>query len=82
MLTPGQILDPINDLVERFSSVMLIASSSLGLQIVLLDILSWWVLSAALIASLAVALLLIWSPTLREKRYITVLPWYSVHRLS
>ena len=41
MLTPGQILDPINDLVERFSSVMLVAASSLGLQIVLLEILSW-----------------------------------------
>lgn len=74
MLTPGQILDPINDLVERFSSVMLIAASSLGLQIVLLDILSWWVLSAALIASLVVALLLIWSPQLRENRFIAFIP--------
>ena len=25
VLTPGQVLDPINDLVERFSSVMLVA---------------------------------------------------------
>ena len=74
MLTPGQILDPVNDLVERFSSVMLVASSSLGLQIVLLDILSWWVLSAALIATLLVALLLIWMPELRENRFIAVIP--------
>ena len=78
MLTPGQILDPVNDLVERFSSVMLIASSSLGLQIVLLDILSWWVLSAALIASLVVAVLLLWSPELRKNKFITAIPRVAV----
>ncbi len=74
MLTPGQILDPINDLVERFSSVMLVAASSLGLQIVLLEILSWWVLTVALIASLVVALLVMWSPELRNNRVIAVIP--------
>jgi hypothetical protein len=40
--TVGQILDPINDLVEQFSSVMLIAASSLGLQKILLDMTAWW----------------------------------------
>jgi hypothetical protein len=74
MLTPGQILDPVNDLVERFSSVMLVASSSLGLQIVLLDILSWWVLSAALIVSLVVAILLLWSPALQANKFVTAIP--------
>ena len=39
--SPGEILDPINDLVERFSWVMLIATSSLGIQKILLDISSW-----------------------------------------
>ncbi len=74
MLTPGQILDPINDLVERFSSVMLVAASSLGLQIVLLEILSWWVLTAALIATLVAALLVVWSPELRNNRIIAAIP--------
>jgi hypothetical protein len=41
-LTPGQVLDPINDLVERFSWVMLGATVSLGIQQVLLDIGQWW----------------------------------------
>ena len=41
-LTPGQILDPVNDLVERFSWIMLGASISLGVQQVLLDIGQWW----------------------------------------
>ena len=29
---PGEILDPVNDMIERFSWVMLSASASLGLQ--------------------------------------------------
>lgn len=36
--TPGQILDPVNDLVERFSWVMLAASTSLGIQQLLIAI--------------------------------------------
>lgn len=54
--TVGQILDPINDLVEQFSSVMLIATSSLGLQNVLLNVAGWWGLTAFLIVA-TVALL-------------------------
>lgn len=41
-LTPGEVLDPINDLVERFSWIMLGATVSLGIQQVLLDIGQWW----------------------------------------
>jgi len=41
-LTPGQILDPVNDLVERFSWIMLGATVSLGIQQVLLDVGQWW----------------------------------------
>jgi len=52
-LTPGQVLDPVNDLVERFSWVMLGATISLGIQQVLLDIGQWWGIKV-LLASLAV----------------------------
>ncbi len=38
---PGEILDPVNDLVERFSWIMLLASSSLGVQKVLLSMSAW-----------------------------------------
>ncbi len=41
-LTPGQILDPVNDLVERFSLIMLGATLSLGIQQVLLEVGQWW----------------------------------------
>jgi hypothetical protein len=52
-LSPGEILDPVNDLVEQFSSVMLLASASLGLQKLLLLISAWHPLSIA-ISALAV----------------------------
>jgi hypothetical protein len=41
-LTPGEILDPVNDLVERFSWIMLGATISLGIQQVMLDVGQWW----------------------------------------
>ena len=55
-LTPGEILDPVNDLVERFSWIMLGATVSLGIQHVLMDVSAWWLLQA-LVAILAVWLL-------------------------
>ena len=49
-LTPGEILDPVNDLVERFSWIMLGATISLGIQQVLLDVGQWWGLRVLLAA--------------------------------
>jgi len=34
----GEILDPVNDLVERFSWIMLVSVTSLGIQTILMDI--------------------------------------------
>ncbi len=47
-LTPGQALDPLNDLVEQFSTLMLAASIAFGAQILLLEIGGAWVMSLAL----------------------------------
>lgn len=41
-LTPGEVLDPVNDLIERFSWIMLGATISLGIQQVMLDVGQWW----------------------------------------
>ncbi len=61
-LTPGQILDPVNDLIERFSWIMMGATVSLGIQSVLLDVSVWWPIQA-LVAVLAAWLLMrIWYP--------------------
>lgn len=70
-LSAGQVLDPLNDLVERFSWVMLVCAVSLGAQIAVQEIAmsGWsnWALSAA--ALLAVAACMVaqrWrSPTTR-----------------
>ena len=64
----GQVLDPINDLVERFSAVMLVATSSLGLQNVLLRMTMWWGTSLALVLVAAFALLVLWWRKLDDSR--------------
>ena len=55
--TPGEILDPINDLVERFSWIMMLATSSLGIQKVLLSMSAWQglLIAVAICAVLVVA---------------------------
>ena len=67
---PGQLLDPVNDLVERFSDLMLGASVLFGVQKLLIGIGSYWPVSLAL--SL-VALAWTWC----RLRQDTVAPWLS-----
>ena len=78
IMTPGQILDPINDLIEQFSSVMLVAASSLGLQLILLEMSSWWVITAMLIASLAVWLASVWSQGIKGNKYGAIIIRFAV----
>ena len=61
-LTPGEILDPVNDLVERFSWIMLGATISLGVQNVLLDVSAWWVIQALVAALAAWLIIRLWYP--------------------
>ncbi len=42
--SPGEVLDPLNDLIERFSTVILFATASLGIQKIMLSISGWPVL--------------------------------------
>jgi len=58
--TPGEILDPINDLVERFSWIMLASSTSLGLQKLLLAIFSSVSFTILIAASLLLAIAALW----------------------
>ncbi len=61
-LTPGEILDPVNDLVERFSWIMMGATISLGVQNVLLDVSAWWVIQGLVTALAAWLLIRLWYP--------------------
>src|SRR5690349_10953801 len=45
---PGAILEPLDDLVEQFSGIMLAASLSFAVQRILLEGFSSWPVSAAL----------------------------------
>lgn len=61
-LTPGEILDPVNDLVERFSWIMMGATISLGIQNVLLDVSAWWVIQTLVCVLSGWLLIRVWYP--------------------
>ena len=48
VFTPGQALDPVNDLIEQFANLMLTASVAFGAQKVLLAIGAHWLISLTL----------------------------------
>jgi hypothetical protein len=60
--TPGQVLDPINDLIERFSWVMLASSTSIGIQKIFLEISTHPAIKQVLIFIFLVTLALVWIP--------------------
>lgn len=66
-LALGQVLDPLNDMVERFSWVMLVALTSLGVQRFLIEVSPW--LGIELLGSLA---LLLWLAGLWLGRWLRV----------
>jgi hypothetical protein len=65
VLTPGEILDPINDLVEQFSQVMLFSTVVLGTQKILIEVSGWFWFSA-----LMALVLFFWLASLWLHRYI------------
>lgn len=65
--TPGEILDPVNDLIERFSWVMLASSTSLGLQKLLLAIFASPAFTAVILVVLLGAVAALWYPRHRPE---------------
>ena len=59
-LAPGQILDPVNDLVERFSWVVLASGASLGVQKIMISISSWLWFSLMVSLLLVISVFFIW----------------------
>ena len=47
----GQVLDPVNDVIEQFSSLMLAASVAFGIQKVLVNVGAHWLISLILTAT-------------------------------
>lgn len=73
ILTPGEILDPANDLIERFSWIVLAASTSLGAQIVLLKIGSTVLGNYLVILSGSILLISIWTSILSNSGWRNIL---------
>jgi len=68
----GEVLDPINDLVERFSWIMLASLTSLGIQKILMSVVVYGGFEVLLIFSLVVSNLLLYykSKKYQSSKYI------------
>ena len=58
----GELFDPLNDLIEKFSSVMLVSTVSLGIQKILLEIGKWIGIKIFLTSSLILFLIVLLLP--------------------
>lgn len=80
-LTVGEILDPVNDLMERFSWIMLLSSTSLGIQKILMEIGVWFAFKVLLSFSMFLIFIGIWIPRIAQidlKRFGYRLIWLSL----
>ena len=79
-LAPGQILDPLNDLVERFGDLMLGASIAFGVQKLLIAVGAHWVLSLLLSSVAAATIILLWRG--KENAEAATIPRWMLHLLT
>jgi hypothetical protein len=63
----GEVLDPFNDMVERFSWVMLASTVSLGIQKIILTLSSKLFLQVSIIFSTLISLIFLWLKPLHVK---------------
>ena len=63
-LTPGEALDPLNDLIERFSGLMLIALGSIGTQMLLAEVFASIFVNVAVSVAAALTIIEMWRPKL------------------
>jgi hypothetical protein len=77
-LTPGQILDPLNDLIEQVSLVLLMASASIGVQKILLAAGDIEVFRGILILLIVVSLGVIWLRKTDARLQKNLLRWVII----
>ncbi|MCP5182246.1 MAG: hypothetical protein H6994_20300 [Pseudomonadales bacterium] len=65
-LTVGEVLDPLNDLVERFSWVVLAAAASLGVQRLLVELFSTNIANALTVVAALWLIATLWRPAISE----------------
>lgn len=64
VLTAGEILDPLNDLIERFSWIVLLAASSLAMQLLIGEILTTPLLNIVTTFAASASVVLYWKPAI------------------
>lgn len=69
----GQMLDPINDMIEQFSWVMIAALTSLGIQKILIYITANLAFNLALASVIFIFIVMIWFKEKIDKRYISAI---------
>ena len=77
--TPGQVLDPINDLIEQFSWVLLLSTTSLGIQKLFLTIGSTLTTTLLFTTSLFLVLYMVWRPSAlgpKTRRMVILSPFF------
>ena len=70
----GEVLDPFNDMVERFSWIMLASTVSLGIQKILLTLSSKLFLQVTIVISTSISLMFLWVKPLHLKWFF-ILPF-------
>jgi hypothetical protein len=69
-LAPGQALQPLNHLIDQFAEVMLVASVSFGIQLLLLSIGTHWVVSALVSLAVCAVIFLRWKAATFSSRWL------------
>ena len=69
----GEVLDPLNDLIERFSWVMLFASVSLGVQKIMLTFSSMDIVVGGMVAVSLALLIITWKKEFQNPFTVTLL---------
>ena len=67
----GEVLDPFNDMVERFSWVMLLATVSLGIQKIILILSSKIFIQVALVLSVGLSLVFMWVKEIKNTLFLS-----------
>lgn len=72
-LSIGEVLDPFNDMIERFSIVMLASVISLGIQELILELSSKMFLQYLFVVSVVLTLVYIWTPKLQNNYSFSII---------
>lgn len=67
---PGQALQPLDQLIDQFANVMLVASVSFGIQLLLLEVGSHWIVSVAVSAAVVTLAFLRWRNMTEGMRWL------------